>query len=100
MLKKLVVVNTPVVEDDRGFTHRETFPFYYKSKEKFLKDFMKLAKKSYKEGHSYGRGSYFEILGKKFEAGTFYYIFSCGDISERPPLILELDEWFRIYNAK
>ncbi len=82
-------------------THGETLPIKYESKEACIKDFMKLAIAYYKKlEYNYGRGSCFNFLGHRFDAGNFYFIFSDKTTQESPPIVLTLEEWFDKYIRK
>lgn len=88
---------------DGGFKENVTLPIEYNSKEELLDDFMKLAKHAYKKcDYNYGRRSYFKFWGFVFEAYDYYYIFSDSTkaISESPPAVYTLEEWFVKFGGK
>lgn len=75
-----------------------TLPVEYESKKALIKDFMKLVVSCYKKhAYNYGRGSYFEFIGLRFEASDYYFIFSDKSVRETPPIVLTLEEWVSEY---
>lgn len=98
---KLVIMCT--ICDHRGFKGQTTLPVEYESKRALIKDFMKLAVSNYKKrDYNYGKGSYFNFLGLRFEASDYYYIFTnCNNhILKTPPTVLTLEEWFNDYKTQ
>lgn len=100
MIMKLVIMCRICGRDN--FKETVTLPVEYASKEALVRDFMKLVIPHWKAySHNFGKGSYFNFLGLRFEADDYYYEFTDVDhILKTPPTVLTLEEWFNDYKTQ